>query len=88
MHLSTILATAAAVVPSVSALAIEDRSSYLGSTVLANSAWANQQDYNRKKQSNNTWATCNSNNIIVRKEWYATESQVFAVDTPADINQE
>jgi len=69
MHLSTILGTAAAVLPSVSALAIEDRSSYLESSVYSDRAWINQQDYNRNKPQNNTWATCNESNIIVRKEW-------------------
>lgn len=70
MHLSIILGTAAAVLPSVAALAIEDRSSYLETSVYSASAWVNQRDYNKNKAHNNTWTTCNDSNIVVRKEWY------------------
>ena len=51
MHLSVILGTAAAVLPSVAAFAIEHRSSYLESSVYSASAWVNQQDYNKNKAS-------------------------------------
>ena len=74
MHLTSLFATAVAIIPLASAVAIHTNESYLESDTYAARAWINQQDYQRNGVPK-AWATCNDKNTVVRKEWYAIDSR-------------
>jgi hypothetical protein len=68
MHLKTLLLSAAAIVPFSSALAVNNKGSYLETDAYSARATINQQDYQRNN-SPKSWAVCNDKNTVVRKEW-------------------
>jgi hypothetical protein len=69
MHPKTLLASAVAILPFTSAVAVQGKGSYLETDAYSARAAINQRDY-QKNHSPKSWAVCNDKNTIVRKEWY------------------
>jgi len=68
MHPKTLLASAVAILPVASGLAVNSKGSYLETDAYSARATINQQDYQRNN-SPKSWAVCNDKNTVVRKEW-------------------
>lgn len=68
MHPKALLASAAAILPVASALAVNSKGPYLESDAYSARAAINQRDYQRN-HSPKSWAVCNDKNTVVRKEW-------------------
>jgi hypothetical protein len=69
MHPKALLASAVALLPVVSAVAVPGKGSHLETDSYSARAKVNQQDY-QKNNSPKQWKVCNDKNTIVRKEWY------------------
>jgi hypothetical protein len=74
MHPKTLLASAVAILPFTSALAVHDKEPYLETDAYSARAAINQRDY-QKNHSPKSWVVCNDKNTIVRKEWYVIDTR-------------
>jgi hypothetical protein len=73
MHIQALLASAVAVLPFASAVAVQGKGSYLETDAYSARAAINQRDY-QKNHSPKSWAVCNDKNTVVRKEWYVIDT--------------